>query len=115
MTGYNIYKRVCSLLGYNEDENTHNVAKAQAMTEIINRIMTDLKENEIENLSSVFNIEKEKEDALIYGCAMLLAVTMNDAAHAKVFSVIYNAKRSTSLAGTDIRVDVLPKPINGGI
>lgn len=114
MTGYDIYKKVCLLLGYDADENTHTHAKAQSITEIINRIATDLQTEEIENLSCSLSLNKAKEDALIYGCAMLLAVTLNDAGHARLFSELYNTKRSAALKQSFSRLDVLPTPPNGG-
>ena len=114
MTGYDIYKKVCLLLGYDGDENTHTNTKAESMTEIINRIATDLQAEEIENLSCSVTLGKSKEDALIYGCAMLLAVTLNDAGHARLFSELYNAKRGAALKQSGTRFDVLPVPPNGG-
>ena len=114
MTGYKLYKRVCSLLGYN-DFGTNEDTKSGLFLSILNQICEDLKIAEIKSLSDEIIFEAHKKEALIYGSAMLFSASLNDSGCADMYTSIYNSKRSKALSETDTRKDVLPKPLNGGV
>lgn len=115
MTGYDLYKKICALLGYAVSTNTVGDRRAERMTDIINQISADLKMPKISRLSSEICAHPEKREALIYGCAMMLAVTEQDASNAAFFAELYNAKRTAALCEGDCRKDVLPVPGYGGV
>lgn len=115
MTGYNIYKKICALLGYSVGSDSHSDRRTERMTSIINQIAQDLKIDAISSLSEKIETTPQKKEALIYGCAMMLAVTESDSSHANLFGELYNAKRGAALSCTDTRQDTLPAPSEGGI
>ncbi|MBQ6848129.1 MAG: hypothetical protein IJO62_04375 [Clostridia bacterium] len=113
MTGYDIYKRVCSLLGYKDFGNEND--KGAVFHEMLNQIASDLKLDETKSLSDEIPLTTPQKEAVIYGSAMLLAVSIGDSNCAKLYSELYNCKRSSALSSSDLRVDVLPTPQSGGI
>lgn len=115
MTGYDIFKRVCLLLGYHDmAENADNV-KITAFSGMLKQIGEDLQIEGIKNMTDSITADKKQIEALIYGCAMLFSASLNDSGCAQMYSKIYNGKRSGALSKTDIRLDVLPNPTQGGI
>ncbi len=115
MTGYDIYARVCFLLGYYDFLQDNDNAKKQAFCGIINQICEDLKIKGIESLSQEIKLESEYSEALAYGCAMLFSVSIKDDGCAKMYSALYSGKRSSVLSRTDKRYDVLPVCDSGGV
>lgn len=115
MQGYDIYKRICVLLGYNTENGELSDTRAGRMTDIINQISQDLRIEPIESLSQQMTVEPKKAEALVYGCAMMLAVSEGDASKASVYSQLYNAKRMSALCQKDIVEDTLPTNTDGGI
>ncbi len=115
MTGYELYKRVCALLGYHYTDKDDDNAKGTAFCGMINQMAEDLKIPEIKSLSDKIEVPPHKKEALIYGCAMLHAAALNDSGCVKMFSQLYLNKRSKALNETDKREDTLPKPFIGGI
>ena len=114
MTGYDIFKRVCAILGYEDFFETADESKAISFWHILNQILSDLKLTEIETLSSVIDASKKQKEAIIYGCAMLLAGNLNDMTLANTFTQLYNGKRNGVLCESDTRRDVIPTPPQGG-
>lgn len=115
MTGYDIYNRVCALLGYSTQEDNCTDSTTERMTDIINQIATDLKTDSINSLNEKIKTDTKKAEAMIYGCAMMLAVATGDAGHARIFADLYNCKRSAALCSSDKREDCLPSPSGGGV
>ncbi|MEE1238698.1 MAG: hypothetical protein UHO61_02105 [Acutalibacteraceae bacterium] len=115
MMGYNLIKRAKNLLGYsgNEGDPDEGVGQANKGLEIINQLLLDLNCEGISSLSDIIAISPAKEEALCYGTAMLLALTEGDADRNRLFTEIYNAKRATALAKTEIVKDCLPKVTEG--
>ena len=113
MTGYDLYKRVCGLLGYSLESETLNDKRTGRMTDIIGLLSDDLKIQPVASLSAELNAD-EKTEALVYGCAMMLAVTEGDDRNAAFFTELYNAKRAAALCCADTRRDVNPAPSDGG-
>lgn len=111
MTGHKIFDNAIKLLGYTDsfgeiDDSTGLKARATA---VINRILADLNINiSINKLSDEILISKEAEDALIYGTAMLLALSDNDGGKNKLFAEIYNGKRSLAKGNKSFIADNLP-------
>lgn len=115
MKGTEIFKNVCTMLGcYDYIENTDN-GKRAAFVNMINQICADLKIKEITGLSEEIPLEEKQKEALIYGCAMLLSVTLRDAGCAEIYTRLYNSKRAKALCSSDTRADTLPKPFLGGM
>ena len=114
MTGYDIFKRVCALLGYEDFFETADESKAISFWHILNQILSDLKLSEAETLSSVIDADQKQKEAIIYGCAMLLAGNLNDMTLANTFTQLYNGKRNGVLCETATRQDVIPTPPQGG-
>lgn len=117
MTGYEVYRRCLSLLGYTSAENETVSCKAllTRMPDIINSIAADLNIEEIPELTSPINADSKRLDALCCGCTMLLALSEGDGAKNKLFAEIYNSKRGAVLSKTGAIEDRLPKTSDGGI
>lgn len=115
MTGYELYKRVCALLGYHYTDKDSDNAAGTAFCGMINQIAEDLKISEIKSLADKIEVGLNKREALIYGCAMLYATSLKDSGCVKMFSQLYTSKRGKALNETDIRDDILPKPVVGGM
>ncbi len=115
MTGYDVIKRAINLLGYSGDgvdpcESDSTSAKG---LEIIKQLLSDLRCGGISSLSDPLDISQAKEDALCYGAAMLLALTVGDAERNRLFTEIYNAKRGAALGNTARVQDRLPNVTAG--
>ncbi len=115
MTGSELFKKVCTMLGcYDFAENNDN-GKGAAFLNIVNQISADLGIKEIDSLSQSLNIKECQKEAVIYGCAMLFSVTLRDSGCAKMYTQLYNSKRAKALSQSDFRKDILPKPVLGGM
>ena len=115
MTGYDVIKRAMRLLGYSGEEGdpSESNGAAEKGLEIINQLLSDLDCGVVYSLLDSLCIPKAKEEALLYGAAMLLALTEGDANKNHLFSEMYNAKRGTALAEISGVKDCLPKVITG--
>lgn len=115
MKGYEVYKKVLNLLGYmnNDDSITADSALYKRALYAINQILLDLKQAEIEGMNDVINIPKPSVEALVYGVAMLLSLIGGDGERNRLFTELYNAKRSAALNEVDTVLDVMPN-IDGG-
>lgn len=110
MTGNDVFERVSNLLGYS---NLHTVRTDKEKLlkrahEIINQICLDLKIPQINRLSDEISTNRLSLDALCYGTAMLFSLIEGDGKMNKIFTDIYNAKRSAALSKKDIIDDKLP-------
>lgn len=110
MTGFDVYKRCMALSGhtFSDDEVIADKVLIARIPEFINQIATDLKIENIENLSDEINASDIKIDALISGTAMLLALTEGDGDKNRIFTEIYNSKRSAALSESNRIADVFP-------
>lgn len=116
MNGYDIYKKAALRLGYNSatDTTAFDSKTLSRVLEIINQIALDLKLKTIETLSQKIVCSDEKLEALCCGTAMLLSLTEGDAEKNKIFTEIYNAKRSAVLNEISTIKDTLPYTVLGG-
>ncbi len=115
MTGFELYKKVCTLLGcYDLTENQDN-GKSTAFLNMLNQICNDLNLKEIGSLTDAVLYKENQKEALIYGCAMLFSVTLRDSGCAKIYTQLYNSKRAKALSQKDTRKDTLPAPSVGGM
>ena len=114
MTGYDIFKRVCAVLGYTDFSANPDGLTDVSFWHILNQILSDLKLPEAETLSSVIEANQKQQEAIIYGSASLFAGSFNDITLANTFTQLYNAKRSVVLCEIDTRTDVIPTPPQGG-
>lgn len=117
MKGYEVYKRVLNLLGYmnNDDSITSDNALYKRALYAINQILTDLKQKEIEGMNDSIDISKVGGEALIYGVAMLLSLIGGDGERNRLFTELYNAKRSAALCEINTVSDVMPNVDGGAI
>lgn len=115
MKGYEIYKRVLNLLGYiNQDDIvTSDEALFRRALYAMNQILADLKQNEMKDLNCDINISKVTEEALVYGTAMMLSLIGGDSELNRVFTQVYNSKRSAALNEITAVTDVLPIVVEG--
>ena len=114
MTGYDIFKRVCAVLGYTDFSVNPDGLTDVSFWHILNQILADLKLPETDTLSSVIKANQKQIEAIIYGTASLFAGSLKDIALANTFTPLYNAKRSVVLCESDTRTDVIPTPPQGG-
>ncbi len=114
MTGFDLFRRVCSLLGCQEFAENGENEKTTAFCGMINQIAQDLGLEEIKSLTDEIPLKDKQREALVYGCAMLFSVSLGDNACARMYSQLYNSKRSKALSTTDKRYDVLPSTLKGG-
>ena len=114
MTGNEIFNRVCFLLGYYDFLKETDSMKRLAFCQIINQIAEELHLGKLSSLNDKFELTDKTSDALIYGTAMLFALSLKDGNTAKVYSALYSVKRSTALNTPEKREDALPFPIDGG-
>ncbi len=115
MTGYDIYKKSCSALGYFNLEEGHSPLRGDAAKDMINQICGDLKLKPIKSLSEELSFTQNQLQALIYGLCMLLSTALRDSDGNGAYSRLYKVKRATLLAESVSREDVLPKPSDGGL
>lgn len=113
MTGYDVYKKACSLLGQGNKNSYYGGQKNEAVKDILNQVLCDLKLEEITDLSSPLRLSKKAVEAVVYGCCWLYAVTVRDKGCADLYCRLYNVKRTAILASTDTRSDVLPSVLGG--
>ena len=115
MKGHEIYKRVLNLLGYinQDDVITDDSTLYSRALDALNQILLDLKQEEVKDLESDINIPKLSMEALVYGMAMMLSLIGCDNELNRVFTQIYNAKRSAALNEITAVKDVLPTVIEG--
>ena len=114
MTGNEIFNRVCFLLGYYDFLKENDNIKRLAFCQILNQIAEELHLGKLSSLNDKFELNDKTNDALIYGSAMLFALSLKDANTAKVYSTLYSVKRSAALNTSEKREDALPFPIDGG-
>ncbi len=114
MTGYDILKQTCALLGYESQIYNSDDSKKIAFWHILNQILTDLELPETKGLSDILTLSQKQKEALIYGCAMLFSASVSDIALSNTFTALYNGKRNGVLCKKDIREDTIPFPVNGG-
>ncbi len=115
MTGYDIYKKSCAVLGYYDIAEGRSPIRGEAFTDMLNQILADLKADAVEDLGQEMTLTTKLQEACVYGCAMLLSVALKDSNCASLYSQLYNLKRSVVLSGTDKRYDVLPATLDGGV
>ena len=115
MNGYDIYRRVMSLLGYSLPDNPSDDRRLSRVLHILNQLASDLKLDPVSSVSQEIKATELKAEALCYGCAMLLALAEGDGAKNRLFADIYNAKRASALSGCEIIEDTLPDVGSGGV
>ena len=115
MKGNDVYKRVLNLLGYinSDDSITSDVVLYKRSLHIFNQILLDLNQKELNDFESEMNLSKPYLEALIYGVAMLLSLNCGDAERNKIYTNIYNAKRSAALSSIETITDVMPTTVEG--
>lgn len=115
MTGYDIYKRAISLLGYDGSGNTIVVKDTivERSLDLMNQIAEDINLEKIASLSKEFEGNNKHLQALCYGTAMLIAISEGESEKVNLFSQIYNAKRAAALNHISTVEDSLPTVSNG--
>ena len=105
MTGYDIIKKASIRLGYDNCSQTFN----QRGLEYINQICSELKINNIISLSQNVTQDLEQVEVICCGVAMLISFVEGDTEKNKVYTNLYNAKRTALLSKINIIEDVLNK------
>ena len=115
MTGNDLYERVMNLLGYvgNYDSITEDSVLYKRTLHVINQVLIDLKQEEIGDMNCELNLSGAYIEALVYGVAMMMSLIGGDGNINRIFTDIYNSKRSAVLNETDSIVDLLPTPVEG--
>ena len=117
MTANKIFLASLDLLGYsgiNGDKSGLEVLESRAVC-AINQILADLSVNiEISTLEDTLAIQNGGNEVLIYGVAMLLALSIDDAEKNRFFATIYNRKRTSYKVEIAKINDVLPSS-DGGV
>ncbi len=110
MTGYDIYKKSAIRLGYmNTSNNTTLKSHLEGRAlELINQILSDLRLENMTRLSDELSLDKMQTEALTNGLSMLLSLSEADDEKSKIYTDIYNAKRSGVLSKNELRTDCLP-------
>ena len=111
MTVNEIFDRVMALLGYSNadgDKNGLEVLKSRVI-DCVNQILSDLSvENSVTDFSDTLLVSGVCLDAVIYGTAMLLALTVCDNEKNVLFAGLYNIKRATYKSSVTTKKDALP-------
>ncbi len=117
MSGYDIYKKVLLRLGFNSTDNHTVLSDGRVIMakEFINQILSDLRLDEIEDMTAKIKCSKAQGEAVCYGVAMLMALSEGDSEKNKLFTDLYNAKRASVLSEVSFIEDTLPSAENGGV
>ena len=111
MTVNDLFKKVAELLGYsgeNGDLSGLSVIESRAIT-AIRQILSDLGVNKMPDVFlDTIEINADKEETLIYGTAMLLAIGTGDVEKGKFFTEVYNMKRAGVKSKILKRKNVVP-------
>lgn len=116
MSGYDIYKKAMSLLGYtdaNGDVSGDEGLKKRAL-DAVNQIGGDLCDmTPLTALTEPVTADRRTLEALPYGVGMLLALGEGDGGKNQLFCELYNAKRASAKASETRICDVLPADDGG--
>ncbi len=111
MKGHNVFDDAIRLLGYTDFEgNIQDTSglKARAVS-VINSILADICSGvKITKLSDEIPLNEEQSDALVYGAAMLLALSDGNGEKNRIFAEIYNGKRAICKSDKSTVRDTLP-------
>lgn len=111
MTGYEIYCRATALLGYSE---RGFAGESESFSDdylvFINRILSDLGCGQITDPTVEIALESKREEALLYGVAMMAALSVADRMKAAEFEDRYRKKRAAALSDLGVISDTLPNP-----
>lgn len=116
MSGYDIYKKTMSLLGYtnaNGDISGQDGLMNRAL-DAVNQIGADLcAMTPLSALTQPITADIRVIEAMPYGVGMLLALSEGDGEKNRLFCEMYNAKRAAAKAETVSVNDVLPTDDGG--
>ena len=116
MTGFEIYRRAMSLLGYTNSsgEISDSSGLLNRVSDALQHICIDLNLMAPKTLSQELLLDQKQCDAVVCGVAMLLSLGQGDAELNRIFTSLYNAKRG-HIKGKNSNInDVLPT-LNGGV
>ena len=117
MTANELFERAIALLGYsNPNGDKAGLETLLARTvDCINQILSDISsDKKISALDEEIPVFGTGLEALIYGTAMLLALSISDNEKNVLFAGLYNIKRAAYKSSLTVRSDVLPFD-DGGI
>ena len=111
MTVNEIFDRVLALLGYSNKDGGYEgleVLKSRVI-DCVNQILADLEtEVMVSKLNDSLPVEGVGIEAVIYGTAMLLALSICDNEKNVLFAGLYNIKRATYKSNVYQKKDALP-------
>ena len=111
MTVSNVYNSAIKLLGYNNlylSVEDNDILKKRAV-EFVNQIGYDLfKMPPVNSFLEEFNVPSGALEALIYGLCMLVSLSESDGDKNRLFTELYNLKRSGFKSAITKISDVFP-------
>lgn len=115
MTAENIIDKAVELLGYNDINGTTAAARYQtAALTAVNTVYSDLYYlsnekgfNSVDLYGEINLSERILNDVMPFGVAALIAQSMGDSDNQSFYSQMYNLKRKSAVAHSEIQ-DVLP-------
>ena len=111
MTGYEVFHRALALLGYQDGGVGREGETFSGETLIyINQILSDLGLSAISLPGEIIPLNRAQAQALVFGVAMLTAVSLSDRLKAESFEERYQKKRASALFDTSSIRDRLPTP-----
>ena len=117
MTVNEVFDKAIALLGYNNSDGGYEgleVLKSRVLY-CVNQILADLTlKGELTELNDLLPISGVGIEAVIYGTAMLLSLSICDNEKNVVFAGIYNIKRATYKSSIQTKKDTLPSG-DGGV
>lgn len=116
MTVNEVFKKAVALLGYSNADGSESgleVLHSRNAT-AVNQILADLGEQGTLVDTDKIPLSNNGLEVLIYGTAMLLALSISDNEKSNLFTNLYNLKRSSYKSHITKRSDTLPN-LNGGV
>lgn len=113
MSGYDIYLKALSLLGYKDKSDTDSKSLLRRAFVAVCEICSDLSVDPPVAVNEKIQASKKAIEAIPYGVAMLISLSEGDAVSNRFFTEVYNAKRAMVKAAVSSVADVIPTD-NGG-
>ncbi len=116
MTGFEIYRRAMSLLGYTNSSGdiSDSSVLLNRTADALHHICVDLGLKAPKILSEALEVDEKQCDAVVCGVAMLLSLGQGDSEMNGIFTSLYNSKRAAVKAQSNKISDVLPA-LDGGM
>ena len=108
MTGYDIYQGAVALLGYDDRIHFEDDALSDVYLSFANHILSDIGCGELGTSSQEITLTPVQREAVVYGVAMLAAISVADTVKGEEYAKHYRRKRGAALSAVTEISDVLP-------